>query len=391
VDFGSAVRESVNRAACVVFGNYVASEELLRYIVEPFSTGNDFNSSRYLYNQRCNMPPPEPPAPGFTGGQCAGVLYDVTYSYDLTTDKFTNPPGTYTPQSGTSRVTGKVNGITKEVSTFLASAKLLTDGGDVNIGGASSGFANNVDIINLSIDNITRVGGGADDCGDPPPVIPPYEPGSNTYGDNITYVNNEGDTLTIPVVIALGYADIDINGQLSIPVKLDFSLNPELNVSGEFNFNTGDFNPTIGYPGNSNSGCSFPSDGYGSDDTPDSPAIPAPEAPDRPEPDPDAPKREEIIAACIVIVTQLDGKETVVFQDDNPDIILPGAGYVQFLIRVGTLSGWTEPIAVKSSRAFIPCPWEAGAVAVYGTGYYNASIQVIPVYIQRTLQPQFPE
>lgn len=389
--FVEAIGESINRAACVVLGNYVASEELLRYIVEPFSTGNDYNSSRFLYNQRCNAAPPSPPPPPFTGGQCS-TLYTVNLTFTVNRGLVSNPGGLPPDvQTRTANYAGAISGL--RVSNQANSASLFIQHAGTESGIFNTNFAtpNDTTITDFAITSVARVDGLPDNCGSPPPIIPPYQSGDNTYVDSPTYINNEGDTVNIPVSITLGYADIDFNGTLSFPVDLDFELNPELNVSGTLNFNTGDFNVGVNNPRGSGGSPGLPPGGYGTNEEPVDPTIPADEAPPAPLPDEDPPEREEVIAGCVVIVEQLDGKESIVFQGDNPDLILPCAGYVQFLIRVGNLSGWTEPIPVKSSRAFIPCPWEPGAYKVEGTAYYNAAIQVIPVYVQRTLQPQFPE
>lgn len=391
MNFAEAVGESINRAACVILGNYVASEELLRYIVEPFSTGNDYNSARFLYNQRCNMAPPTAPPPPFTGGQCAGVSYRVDAEFEYNSNAIANPSG-YTTLNGFAIVPGKVTGT--RIDSTPGSVKLYVthEAGEALIGGVN-GSTNPGELVarNDRILSVVRQDGLPDTCGNPDPIIPPYQPGDNVYVDAPTYINNEGDTINIPLSITFGYADIDFNGNLSFPVDLDFELNPELNVNGEFNFNFGGFNPTSGNPRGTGGVPGLPPGGYGTDKEPTDPTLPSDEAPPVPLPGEDPPEREEVIAGCYVIVEQLDGKETVVFQGDNPDIILPTAGYVQFLIRAGDLSGWTEPQPVKSSRTFIPCPWEGGAYKVEGTGYYGAALNIIPLYVQRTLQPQFPD
>lgn len=88
--------------------------------------------------------------------------------------------------------------------------------------------------------------------------------------------------------------------------------------------------------------------------------------------------------------THLDGNETTLEQQDNPAIYIPATGYVQFLIQVGNSSAWTNDIAVKNLRAFIPCPWDAGAVEVKGTPRYGNQFTVTPVYVTRTFNPTYP-
>jgi len=69
------------------------------------------------------------------------------------------------------------------------------------------------------------------------------------------------------------------------------------------------------------------------------------------------------------------------FQGDNPDILIPAAGYISFYVDIpGTGKGWTLDIPVKNARNFIQCPWEGGAINVKGTPNPQVTFVITPVY-----------
>lgn len=391
--FIDAVGESVNRAACVVLGDFAARLEVLNYVLDPLATSPSYNGAAATYAARCGLPLPDGfnGTPGFTGGQCIGTSYTITYDYELSTNRFTEPPGTYTPQSGSLVRNGAITSLTEENQVNAAGFRLVTSAGSEFIGVASSGFPNNVGVRNLTNIQVTPNFGQPDNCGNPPVTPPVYTPGSNTYNTNVTYNDNEGTEITIPVVIALGYATFNANAEVTIPVNLDFELNPELNFNAEFNFNTGEVTPDLRNPSAPRPPSCTDPNGFEPD-----PTIPAPppEIPDSGSPDtpPDEPtEREEIINAAIVTVSSPSDNESVIFQEENPDIYVPALGYVQFKIRVGASSAWTGDIPIKCKRQFVVCPWPLGAVDVRGTGRYGNAITVTPIKSKVQLINPFPD
>jgi hypothetical protein len=287
------------------------------------------------------------------------------------------------------------------------------------------GFPNNC----AGADNLTgstyfeRSDGQPDNCGDPPPEIPePPPPGWNGPTTiNITYNNNDGIDVTVPVGIVFGYADIDINGQIEIPITLD------INASGEFNFDTNlngriEFNNsqniTFNFGGNDFDfrpppsrkpddvvegpppppGTSPPPPDGGppppppTDDVEDE--IPPPPDPETPPPDEEIPPPDEyeVIIGVRVIVTSFMGAPiTRLQQGSNPDVQIPDLGLVQFLIRTGQINaGWSEDIRVKNVNQVIPCPWPKGAIDVRGTPRGGVTWELRPIYDKRVRKPEFP-
>jgi hypothetical protein len=218
----------------------------------------------------------------------------------------------------------------------------------------------------IVITSVTRIDGQPDTCGNPPGGGTGYQPGDNIYNDNVTYVNENNTTVNAPVTLAFGYATLNVNGTVSIPVNAKFSLSPQFNTNLNFNLNTGDITPDFSNPSAPlPSPCTDPG-GYKPDPSIPLPPSSIPDADPLPNPDSNPTQRQRLIKGCIVTTTFLDGNETTIDQQENPTIYVPATGYVQFLIQVGGSSAWTNDIPVKSLRAFIPCPWDGGALDVKG-------------------------
>lgn len=390
-NFIEALGESINRASCVVLGGLAGQEELLRYVLEPLQTGNPgYNGLGALYAQNCDRPPPGRPDPPFTGGQC-NAFYKVFYSGEYRGGAPGSANDGYIPFSSQTafNVLGAVTGIGSQVNAQGNGARVQIFGAGAPVNGFGFTTTNSAPFFrNLKINSVSRESGLPDNCGDPPPIPPVLPPGGNVYNDNTTFINNEGDTITIPISVTLGYAQVNFNGQLSIPISVDFSANPELNFEGDYNFNTGDVNINIGNPALPRPG----KDGTPKDYTsPDTPAIPDELPPEIPLP-PYEPQAEQydVIRAAIVTTTVQFGLETVIFQDENPNIFAPALGHISFLIQIGDRQAWTNDIPVKNKRAFIECPWEAGAIDVKGTARPGNEISVSPVYVTATRQPTYP-
>jgi len=191
-------------------------------------------------------------------------------------------------------------------------------------------------------------------------------------------------------VIAFGYAQVNVNGQLTIPVSVQVDLNPVVNFNGEFNLQTGDLNINLGDPGNpagSNGSCN--NDPAPNPDIPD-PTLPLPPSDPIPPSDPVRPERRKVLRGCQVITTVLAGKQTEIVQETNPEIYAPAIGYVNFLVQVGNRTGWTADIPVKNTNQIIECPWVSGAIDVKGTPSYNNQFDIYPLYTQQSFPPQYP-
>lgn len=347
-----------------------------------------------VYGLGCNRPLPDDafPTPPFTGGQC-GILYSIGVRCRYS--------GTFVP-SGTLvnvQAYGQVRGVRFQAAPGNSALIYIQGGNPI---GSSSGeqlagstvlsFSPSDVLQSVSIETITPVNPSQpDNCGNPP-IIPPVipNPGDNVITPDITYTNDDGIDVTIPVVLAFGYANVDINGELIIPVAVNLDLNPEVNFVGNFNLRTGDFNINLGDPdspfgrGGDCGGDTIP-DG----DTPD-PNLPLPPSDPIAPSNPDRPTKRKILRGCIVTTTVLNGKQTELDQGNNPDIYIPAIGYVNFLVQVGGITAWTQDIPVKNVRQIIECPWVSGAIDVRGTPSYNNQFTVKPIYTQQTFPAQFP-
>lgn len=391
MNFLDGLAETTNRAFCAVLANTVNQADLLQYVLTP-GFGDQYNPFPALYAQNCPLTPPIEPQPPFNGGQCP-VLYNVNTQFIRTVNGNQQPPN----NDSFLNLPGKIKGIERFQNGNDVGVQLLV-GAPGNpdqvvpsrVVLITNAVPNGIDIVAQSITSLVRADGQPDNCGNPvPPDVPPA-PGYNVYNDNVTYNNTNNVEVTIPVVLTFGYATVNVDGRITIPINANFTANPQFNLN--FNYNPGtnevqpDFtDPRVPLP----SPCSPPG-GF----IPD-PSIPAP--PDSvPDPDPyppanDSPtERRELLVGCIVTTTFLDGNETTIAQQENPDIYIPATGYVQFRIRVGNVSGWTNDIPVKSLRAFIPCSWDGGAVEVKGTPRFGNQFTVTPVYVTQTFNPTYP-
>lgn len=347
-----------------------------------------------IYGLGCNRPLPDDafPSSPFSGGQCDDILYSVTGK--VNTDQASGASAPFTFSGG---AIGPVRGVqfgaragNSQSIVIIGKPTSGTPSGLYNAGSVpyTSGVGT---VTNAFITSVSRVDGQPDNCGNPP-IVPPggiTQPDA-TVNDNITYINNEGDEVTIPVVLAFGYANVDINGQLTIPVAVQLDLNPTVNFNGDFNLKTGDFNVNLGDPDSpfgGNGSC-------GGDPVPDpgtpDPTLPLPPSDPATPSDPERPQKRRILRGCQVITTVLNGKQTEIDQGGNPDIYAPAIGYVNFLVQVGQKTAWTSDIPVKNVNQIIECPWIGGAIEARGTPSFNNQFTVYPIYTQQTFPARFP-
>lgn len=344
--------------------------------------------SAHLYASYCNHPIP-PDGRGrrpFTGGQCPGIRYRCVAGATATRQ----PDGaTFLVQSG-GLVRGKITQCELVIDpTTFNTATCIIDGSaddDINVVLSVGSSNNGIDPVYTYSNFFGRCvpeDGSPDLCGDPPLIPPTVPPGSNNVPTNITYVNNEGVTVTVPVVIGLGYVRADFNGTFNMPITVRFNLDPTLNIRGDINLDGGHF--TVDSPGRRPP----PGAGTGSPDNvvrppgnppPTPPGIPpAPPAPPAPPPG-TPPTPVKIIRGCIVTVSPATTDASIIFQEANPDIYAPSLGYVSFLSKVAGAYGWSADIPVKNRQQLISCPWQYGAVEVKGTAKGGASFQIEPIY-----------
>jgi hypothetical protein len=149
----------------------------------------------------------------FEGGQCAGVVYTVRYRYNsINTDGTLAQP----PTESSAFVVGPIGGIRGSGSPAFQNIEISGQNGyeAVRSGNCAQGCFANIELV-----SITPTFGGADSCGDPPPVVSPpvpppgtpptKEPFSPTPGTNIDIDVTIGPTGDITFNIGTGPITID--------------------------------------------------------------------------------------------------------------------------------------------------------------------------------------
>lgn len=330
-----------------------------------------------------DAPPPNPPP--FIGGQCS-ALYTITGSafvYPNTQCVGNDSPfnfGNYWGPIESARIVlqttvpqGRVfdlEFVNYGNRSFPMSIPQTTR---IQVGTSST----NCPDVSLTSFTPQRVDGQPDNCGNPPPDYDPPTPEDVEIPRDITYENSDGISVTIPVVFVFARAQLTVDADVVIPFTVNISptlnITGNLNVDGTVNFNLGGGNAT-----------SLPKDPRKGDC--DDIALPDGEVPDDPtdSDQPDEPERDrsQVITGVLVTVNQISStRQTVIAQDENPDIFAPSLGHVNFLVRVGRLSaGWTPDLPVKNRRCLIQCPWTGGAVDVKGTPQPGVTWTLTPVF-----------
>lgn len=350
----------------------------------------------WILSNHCDLPPEPPPDPPFTGGQCP-VEYLVEVDTVLVLKNGDVEPGSL--QRLGAIVNGKVFGFVTRLDTSgtgtiyleLRHGTLL-DPNALAVTPFRSASYTFYDDIRFSNIVVTRRDGLPDECGDPAYLPPPLSPDERTFNVDIDYTFSDGTDLTIPVVLFFNDFNLDANLHINVPVtfKIDpnFTLSPTFNFdfSGTWNLNNNTFNVNLpGPPGVPPPSIPFnppPSNVY----PPPTAGPPPINPPDTPEPPPEEPVDEQqfesVIVAALVTVSEIDtpNRITTIFQDGNPDILAPSAGFISFYVNTGNGYGWTQDIPVKNRRNVIECPWPRGASSVKGTPNQGIELTVTPIY-----------
>lgn len=378
--FSDAIRGKVKQGLCSVISTVDSATALIRRKAVG-DVLDDVSFPAFLNRLVCDRDMPStPPPPPFTGGQCCNKEYIISFTYD----SFAFNGGVCQPQSfgvfdGSVQRPGKVKAVRQ--SADGRNIEYVREDCDGNVLVSELTQKDQFCRKLLSYSVAIAPGYGADNCGDTEPTLQPLSPGWNTYNDNLSYTNNQGNNITVPIGMAFGYADVDINGSLSIPVKVDVG---GIKVNVNFNLNTGDIQ-------------FFPTNDYGSRKPGNQPTdylpLPGIEPPDYPPnlPPPLLPIGEEdrdtepVIVGVLVTTESVEtGKISTLFQEDNPSIKIPSLGHVSFLCRVGFMeSAWTSDIPVKNVRNLITCPWPGGAIRVAGTPQPGVSWTLTPIYSKK--------
>lgn len=378
-DFRNALYTAIRENICTVLSainNY--NDWFSRLPFGFVNIGDGF--IRDFYRALCNREPPPLPDPPFVGGQCPGVLYNVTSQWQTLDDNDAPISGTVVNWNPTGLI-GPITFIGPLPSEDVPgriNRSILHNNGDsrVNFGSLdTSGIAKTYQLISA---NIVRADGLPDLCGDPAPIIPAPDPGYNQPSLDFTYIDYSDNSVNLTGNFIFGAPLIKVDGTLTIPVRIDLGgVNPTFN--GNLNLNEPFIEINFGNRNYTPSPSPSP-DGYRSpDESPDVPDdVPVPVTP--PSPDESEPDTSRVIRGVIVTIINLSESVGVIYQGENPDIYIPNAGYVNFLIGVGQLIAWSIDLPVKNRRCFIPCPWEGGAIAVEGTPRAGIVWELTPVY-----------
>lgn len=324
----------------------------------------------------CPVPPQEDIpdlAPGFEGGQCPGVAYTVTGTWDLfNSDGSLNLSSSF----GAQQVLGPFTigpSDTNPAALFL----YWTDSQGTPQENFLGGSGNTSRMIVLTSADVVRDDGQPDDCGNPPPS--PLPPGSPPPTDpfrpgvdiTIDLPDIGPTTVVFAPVVGIIYADID--ARIKIPVKVNINI-PAINFNFDIDFNidltdpTADPEPVTDEPGD---------DGSGRNTEDDCPELPEcddeseeEEPGDEDEDERDA-KGTEVVAAVVKSVRNLQRtRATEILQDDAPNIQAPAVGFINFVYLEpdSDTEVFSSDIPVKNVNNVIPAP-EVGLVCqrVVGT------------------------
>lgn len=410
VTWREALEGGARAAICFSLDTLGGAAAIFSDLLRPFPPAQQFETLSNAFRSVCNDTPPNYPAQGvpFTGGQCP-VQYNVTISFRPQGGVWRDGQGAGTadPRVITVPAWGQIGGVRTTIQgggtgqpTAVYSIDLLSRGvqpinfpnflptqqWQVVIGaqGVQPGSASVV----AQIVSVSRRDGQPDNCGSLPVTIPPPPAGYNRTNINITYQNNDGIDITVPVAFFVGLAFINASAQVEIPVN--FTVNANVSFPITFNLSTGGFtlnwNPTFNNPNGSPVNVPFPGGGTGSNPNDyafDNPPPTPPGGDEFTDVVPPGDQRTELVIRAVMVTVTNNPPVTrgVIFQTGgNPDIYPPDLGMIQFQIRVGQSVAWTNNIRVLNQRAFIECPWMGGAIDVKGTPRTGVQWELTPIY-----------
>lgn len=342
VSFRDAAASSIRSGLCAVLAVNDDGQRLLVDILGPFPGNEYFNVAGALRSQICNIDPEEQEElePPFTGGQCNAV-----YSVFATTSGVDLSIGGQSPRN----LQGPLGGVTL-VTTLIGSPFPDSTRYQFVFSGPNDGpeFTARADFTPAPGFRIAgRVDALPDDCGDPPPIIPP--PGPVERPITVIYDTDDSTEITVNGTIVFAPVFVEFDGTLRMPINLDlggFEWSGNIELAPEFNIEL------------------FP---RGIDETPgitDGDEEPFPEDPS----DPIEPVEEDaaptIIGVEVFSQVSASAPASSILFPGGPNIYAPRLGSVKFAIRTPTSLVWTADIDIKNRESYIPNPVTQGAVAV---------------------------
>jgi hypothetical protein len=348
--FKEAVGSAVKTAVCTALQSSPNAVALLRRV------GLEDNPLRRTVNEfrrvLCSNPNPITiPPSGGPGGRCT-TDYVVTYGYS----GFSNFLGRIETVEGVnSQVPGPVGGIRAQIGPGGSGLDVFIVGSDGDIARLGVGGSWSPP-VEAHISSVRRADNLPDNCGDRPSDND-KEPTPIVINTDISYTDNSNNSVTENGAIKIFAPILNLNGELSFPININLGgvdLTGELNLNGDFTFS-----PTFDFPVGDEDPTKIP------------PGI---------GPRPPAKMRKVIIGAKVYVKSNNGFKVGTIQQGENPNILIPRAGSIQFLVSAGKGAAWTEDIDVKTAVAWIPCPPPGIAVQVAGTPAIGVTWEINPVY-----------
>lgn len=336
----------------------------------------------------------------FAPGIC-DIAYGVTVTFRVQTPGGSALDGTFTAGTVVWGPIGRA-GVLESQDPGLPSRKIffieLTHYGPNNlprsgpqrttIAGPGGAF-NESEVSILNVEAVPFPAGASGECPVLPPA-PPYRPEDFTTDIDVTYPQPNGPLVTIPFTAII--APFFVSNDLTLKMPITFKINPNITnnfkadfeVKATFDLSTGeteynwgdDIEPPVAPP--SLPPATRPPFTPGNEITP-------PKPPSIPDPTPLPPEdREggELIGALVTVTSGSNAKKvSTIFQNDNPDILVPSVGHISFAIDAGDgRFGWTSDLVVKNMRCYIPVPPGCKATDVRGTPQPGFTWVITPIY-----------
>lgn len=207
-----------------------------------------------LCGPRDKLPPP-PTQPPFSGGQCDCTVYTVVYQY-TTGEGFTLGPFSASAPGPIRGLTSRPNPGLEDADTVVLLHSDCSSGTakpaetEINQGAAP--------ISGLVILEVTPAIGSPDDCGDPPPSWDPDLPDvipDGEKGGDITINNNDGTSITLPILLIGSGNVFNFNPEIKVDVG---GINITFDFSGaKIDFGNNNSNPELPPPRNNDNADNF--------------------------------------------------------------------------------------------------------------------------------------
>lgn len=343
--FLDTVKQAIKSAYCSQVRNSPEWFGALRDIVIPEGVVDAANAFNRAICNSTDDASGSVPGPQFIGGQCPGSRYEFFYGI-----QWTSPTsGDVIYNSSSQYVTGPIQGwfLPTQPGTPDPTFSLFSRSASGDLYALTNQpYRSDGPPQLISASAVPRFG-DPNDCGDPPTEFPDPGPIVVTPPD-ITFDDDDGNPVTVPITIIFAPVVIRANATVSIPITIDVG---GINFTGNFDlFPNAEINL-------------FPDAVINRPGTPDDPELTDPETgtDGNPNGEDQNNPRDPIIA--VVVKSNKDGftRASEVAQDDLPVLFAPRLGNVSFFVKTGSVSAWTPPQPLQFTNQHVPCPSPYGA------------------------------